>query len=93
MYIACFLISIGSFLIGWSLAVFRISIDSDIHVLTSEDKKNGYTMQKVGPDDAICKKPQEGYILVSVTPEIARKLVNLPKANSDEMRSLLWNQV
>jgi hypothetical protein len=64
--------------IGWFVAVYRMSIDTQLVRLES--------------DQLICKKPPEGHILMAVTVDVARKLLNKKNMTQNEMRSLLWNQ-
>lgn len=88
-----FLSLVVGFFIGWAFSLYRIAKDKNIHVLTDSEANDGITMHKLSQEEVACKKPPDGHVLVAVTPEIARKLVNLKNLSSEEMRSMIWNQV
>jgi hypothetical protein len=70
--------SIG-IIIGWVLAIFRISKDEQF--------------VRLNADEVVCKKPPENHILVAVSPEMARRLVYTTEKQYDqtEMRNLRRN--
>lgn len=74
-----FLTLFVGFLLGWALAVFRISTDDQF--------------VRLNADEVVCKKPPENHILVAVSPEMARRLVYTTEKQYDqtEMRNLRRN--
>jgi len=79
-------------LFGWGFAIYRIAKDTRVLSLTEKEEAEGISIQKLQPDEAVCKKPPEGHLLMAVTPEVARRLVNTKNLTQGDMRTLMWNQ-
>ena len=78
IFISVVILIIG-LLIGWFLAIYRMSKDEFI--------------MRLNADEVVCKKPPENHILVAVSPEMARRLVYTTEKEYDqtEMRNLRRN--
>lgn len=59
------LIVIGSFGLGYGLAVYLIAKDPELH--------------RLGADEAVIKKPKDGLILVACPPDVARRIIANPE--------------